>query len=922
MDSTQNIQSYAYYRAVEACIAGNKLNVNISSTYTSPSQWFDPQTVAVGYFIDSQDGQRDCSNLIGGALSLWGYTPATFLSAMGYKLSGTGTEWKFGWKNGSPIDALQAAFSATIAKTVYAGSSPSLTAGAAYKMLLGTFSSANACAAKDKMLYTGDMSNPYQKMAKSNENNGTTQYTIVTIFSETTNNLEKRVFEVPLAPPGTPWLYASGTGGNATAVYASCDVKLTTPGKISAAASVLFNQYVNKAASLLKAKLASSGLRERYTNNCQKHKTGDPCDELQKAWDNFLIDCAKPNLGKDGTAYESAIATCMAGKTGISVNLFIDALVGVGKPAAPDVTATPGDSKVPKTTSSCTVDGIGWIVCPVLKFMGTITDSAFNFLAGNFLETKADVVADPTTQNAWSLMRNFANVAFVIAFLIIIFSQMTSVGITNYGVKKMLPRLVIAAILVNLSFVICQIAVDISNILGYSLKSMFDNLQSFTLSPTTVGESTETNGWQVAGLVGGAVAGGTAMLLAVTVPVLMAALLALMLIVLILFGRTALIILLVIVSPLAFVAYLLPNTEQWFKKWYKMFASLLLVFPLIAIVVGASGLAAGILNKAAGGDKMLQVVAIGVATIPLFIVPSLLKNSLSAAGAIGAKLAGYSSKANSQIGGKVKSTSRLGEAMQNREISGIRNRAKRRANPNGWQSSLDNSRIGRRMGFDRGARSANQISDKAFEEEVSAADISQKNFSSEDIESAALVGKVGGSLKKDSAGNLIRDAQGKAQYDGGRTISNAEKTAAVRNMMKVGNSNQRRELYTESGNGSEQVKQSMRDGYFANNDNLVYGPGRGDEILQGTLNNEQQLDDALAQRAEGEGFSAETLAKDSRITTHIARIAMAGGTAGHTISRAKLDSLRDAGTEARLGASTSGKVTGGMISPIADIEAL
>jgi len=344
---------------------------------------------------------------------------------------------------------------------------------------------------------------------------------------------------------------------------------------------------------------------------------------------------------------------------------------------SPD-TAPPKPADDAKGTSTCTIDGIGWIVCPVMTFMGKITDTAFNFLASNFLETKANVVANPSTVNAWSVMRNIANVGFVIAFLIIIFSQLSSVGITNYGVKKMLPRLVVAALLVNLSFFLCQIAVDISNIMGYSLKSLFDGFQNYTQTPDVVTASANGNGWGIAAIVTGVLAGGITLAFAVTVPVLLAALLALMLIIMILFARTALIILLVVVSPLAFVAYLLPNTEQYFKKWYKMFFGLLLVFPIIAVVVGAAGLAAGILKAAAGDDKMLQVVAMGVATIPLFVVPSLLKNAMGAAGTIGTKMSGLSSKMNGRVNSKGKQAfgnSKLGQYKKYREGESAQRRA-------------------------------------------------------------------------------------------------------------------------------------------------------------------------------------------------------------------------------------------------------
>jgi len=324
-----------------------------------------------------------------------------------------------------------------------------------------------------------------------------------------------------------------------------------------------------------------------------------------------------------------------------------------------------------KKQLTCAVDGIGWIVCPVLKFLGSITDGAFEFLAGSFLGTNTKLLnADPNINNgntgtydAWKIMRNIANVAFVIVFLIIIFSQLTSFGIDNYGIKKMLPKLIIAAILVNISFFICQIAVDISNILGYSLSGFFDSvIASMPMTaPDPNAPSALVSGLTWVGITAAAVGAGAILLLSITFPVILAALLAVLMTILILLVRTALIVILVVVSPLAFVMYLLPNTESWFKKWKDMFTSLLLVFPIIALLFGGGKLAAQILNSAAAGsDIKLQLIAMGVGVVPLFAVPSLLKGSLNAAGSIGKTLSGWSDKANSNIGKQVKETSLAG----------------------------------------------------------------------------------------------------------------------------------------------------------------------------------------------------------------------------------------------------------------------
>lgn len=385
-------------------------------------------------------------------------------------------------------------------------------------------------------------------------------------------------------------------------------------------------------------------------------------------------------------------------------------------------TATDADTE---EASSCAVDGIGWIVCPVMTFLGSISDLAYGFIANSFLKVDVGLVnttlpsgAVNPTYSTWQTFRNIANVLFVIVFLIIVFSQLTSAGISNYGVKKMLPRLVIAAILVNASYFIAQIAVDISNILGYGLKSLFETLPIYTTAKPS-GVEMIGQGLTWVALLGVILGAAVAIALAVSVPVLLAAVVSVLMIVLILIGRQALIVLLIILSPIAFVAWLLPNTEQYFKKWWKMFFTLLMVFPIVGVLFGASKLAATVLQAVGAGssNELMQVIAMGVATIPLIMTPSLLKSSLNAAGSIGTTLGKLSGNANKGFLNKARTDSRLGEALKNRQLNNTRNRAAKRTRPGGWQGKLDDSPLGRKLGFRAGAR-ATQITDAADQEEM------------------------------------------------------------------------------------------------------------------------------------------------------------------------------------------------------------
>lgn len=384
--------------------------------------------------------------------------------------------------------------------------------------------------------------------------------------------------------------------------------------------------------------------------------------------------------------------------------------------------------------SSCAIDGVGWIVCPVMIFIGKMNDAAFGFLE-EILGIRPAIITSESTQAAWAAFRDIANVAFVIAFMVIVYSQITSAGVSNYGIKKMLPRIVIAAILVNVSFVICAIAVDLSNIVGASVYSLFQNSIA-----SDVGNTISNTSWE------DEIAAALALTTAIGVILIVVlffigpmALLALGLIILILVARQALVILLIVIAPLAFVAYLLPNTEDWFKKWYKAFIAVLMVYPIVGAVFGVSTLASRVLSSVAADTEdssLLQVIALGVLAVPLFAVPAILKASLSAAGSIGTRLSGYADRAQ---GGATKrgkarfDESAAGQFMAYRGQEGQKKRALARSgkavgtnkNPLNWRknataaamSRFNTSPVSGKFG-DRLAAGGADLENKMWDEEV------------------------------------------------------------------------------------------------------------------------------------------------------------------------------------------------------------
>jgi hypothetical protein len=285
----------------------------------------------------------------------------------------------------------------------------------------------------------------------------------------------------------------------------------------------------------------------------------------------------------------------------------------------------------PKT--ECAIDGIGWIVCPVTTALAGGMDFIYDMLAGFLVVQPASSDDSSALYRAWTYMRSFANIAFVIAFLVIIYSQITSMGVSNYGIKRLLPRLIIAAILVNVSYYICAVAIDIFNILGYSFQDLFMMMRegligsdvSYTDIPTWKSVTAAVlSGGTLAGLAIAASAYSVAGLALLLVPALMTCLLAVLVALVVMAARQAIITILVILAPLAFVAYLLPNTEKLFEKWKSAFITLLVLFPAFSVVFGGSQLASIAIIKNANS---IAVVILGllVQVAPLMITPLLIK---------------------------------------------------------------------------------------------------------------------------------------------------------------------------------------------------------------------------------------------------------------------------------------------------------
>ena len=283
------------------------------------------------------------------------------------------------------------------------------------------------------------------------------------------------------------------------------------------------------------------------------------------------------------------------------------------------------------------VGAIGWMVCPATGLLGTVIDALYGAVQSLLQVNPVSMEQDSPIYLVWEYIRNLTNIVFIILLLVVIFSQLTGAGMNNYGIKRVLPRIAVAAILVNLGFILCVLAVDVSNILGGSLREVFVGIQEMAIANGAINSVANFSLAEFIGVALGTVAVGAGAGIAtfaiagpgvfwMLLPIVFAGAVALIAAFITLAARQALILLLIMVSPLAFVAYLLPNTEPWFKKWRDLFVRMLVFYPMFSVLFGASQLAGWVIMAAAANWTGV-VLGIAVQLLPLFFTWPLMKMS-------------------------------------------------------------------------------------------------------------------------------------------------------------------------------------------------------------------------------------------------------------------------------------------------------
>lgn len=297
-----------------------------------------------------------------------------------------------------------------------------------------------------------------------------------------------------------------------------------------------------------------------------------------------------------------------------------------------------------QTVLKCTGSFIvNYVICPLVEATFGAMDFAMNNMIRPLLIVNPLSTVDSTGKQSpiyeiWSNIRNLANVVFILGFFVIIFSQATSIGISNYGIKKLLPKLIIVGIGINLSFFVCSFLVDVFNVLGAGAASLItsavtDGQPQLDLTGSLLLDFTLVSGLLVA------IAALPILIPAIMIFIIIGAFILFIAAVCILI-RQILILFLILVSPIAFCAWLLPGTERHFRKWLTMFIQLLAMYPFIMLLFGAGKVVGTVLSKippvagsgpvsAGSAEVFIAVLSFMGFVLPLIAIPLSIKWSSS-----------------------------------------------------------------------------------------------------------------------------------------------------------------------------------------------------------------------------------------------------------------------------------------------------
>lgn len=216
------------------------------------------------------------------------------------------------------------------------------------------------------------------------------------------------------------------------------------------------------------------------------------------------------------------------------------------------------------------------IMGKILSGIAGVFNDVLQYQAANFVDVTI-------VKNSWATFRDFTNMFFILILIIIAFG--TIFDVSRYNWKGLMARFLIVALLINFSFAICVYVVQVSSTLSGVMLGQFSDITEslgggFGLNKLGGGFWVTADAEKVAMSVIISAVG--------QIVISSIALLSLAIAAIFSFVRIPMLWALIILSPLAWLAAILPATRHFYEKWQKNFLGWTFFMPiyLFALMMG------------------------------------------------------------------------------------------------------------------------------------------------------------------------------------------------------------------------------------------------------------------------------------------------------------------------------------------------
>lgn len=289
-------------------------------------------------------------------------------------------------------------------------------------------------------------------------------------------------------------------------------------------------------------------------------------------------------------------------------------------PSNPGGNANNDDSnEVNENSCEAKSGAMGWLICTAIL----ITDSALNWVdtqINTLLRVDQAQYTDDRIEGAWRNIRNIAYIILVPIMLVMVIG--TALGfqfLDAYTVKRALPRLFAAVIFISVSYPICVFLIELFNSIGSGVIGLLTSPFGDAVSTLSLADLFDGNIFGNIFAVSGLLIGVPLMIWLFGGTLLLFAAIAF----LVLLIRQIFIIALILVAPLAILAWIFPGNDRLWKSWWSIFSKLLMMYPLILAIIAIGRIFALIINFGGAGqpDVLNPLMKLAAYMLPYAFIP-------------------------------------------------------------------------------------------------------------------------------------------------------------------------------------------------------------------------------------------------------------------------------------------------------------